>query len=287
MPAGHQLGIILVANYSQFSSVNGTTATAVTIDSKASKISLPIVGGYAAAVASGAFAPETEAPVLSGMPADIAVDTTSATGRTVTYTPPTATDNEDPHPVVACTPPSGAVFAVGTTTVTCTATDANGNSSSATFTVRVTWIDAEQGDVSGTVPGTLALTVGGPATLGAFTPGVARDYAATLTANVISTAGAATLSVADPSATATGHLMNGTFSLPAALLVSGSSPAGGSSAFAPVGSASSPTQLLSYAGPVSNDPVSIGFKQSIAATDALRTGTYSKTLTFTLSTSTP
>jgi hypothetical protein len=57
--------------------------------------------------------------------------------------------------------------------------------------------------------------------------------------------------------------------------------------FAPVGSTSSPTQLLSYAGPVSNDPVSIGLKQSIAATDALRTGTYSKTLTFTLSTSTP
>ena len=142
--------------------------------------------------------------MLSGMPADIAVDTTSGNGRTVTYTPPTATDNEDPHPAVACTPPSGALFAVGNTTVTCTATDANGNASSATFNVRVTWIDAEPGDVSGTVPGTLALTVGGPATFGAFTPGVARDYATTLTANVISTAGGATLSVADPSATATG-----------------------------------------------------------------------------------
>jgi X-Pro dipeptidyl-peptidase len=287
VPAGHQLGIILVANYTQFSSANGTTATAVTIDSKASKVSLPIVGGYPAAVASGAFAPETEAPVLSGMPADIAVDATSGNGRTVTYTPPTATDNEDPHPAVACTPPSGALFAVGTTQVTCTATDANGNSSSAAFNVRVTWIDAEPGNVSGTVPGTLALTVGGPATFGAFTPGVARDYATTLAANVISTAGGATLSVADPSATATGHLVNGLFALPASLLVSGSSPAGGSSAFATVGSASSPTQLLSYAGPVSNDPVSIGFKQSIGATDALRTGLYSKTLTFTLSTTNP
>jgi hypothetical protein len=38
---------------------------------------------------------------------------------------------------------------------------------------------------------------------------------------------------------------------------------------------------------VSNDAVAIPFSQSIAAGDALRTGTYSKTLTFTLSTTTP
>ena len=38
---------------------------------------------------------------------------------------------------------------------------------------------------------------------------------------------------------------------------------------------------------MSNDPVTINFKQSIGATDALRTGTYAKTLTFTLSTTTP
>jgi hypothetical protein len=33
--------------------------------------------------------------------------------------------------------------------------------------------------------------------------------------------------------------------------------------------------------------VPIAFQQSIGSTDALRTGTYSKTLTFTLSTTTP
>jgi hypothetical protein len=33
--------------------------------------------------------------------------------------------------------------------------------------------------------------------------------------------------------------------------------------------------------------VTVNFKQSIGANDALRTGTYSKTLTFTLSTTTP
>ena len=45
-------------------------------------------------------------------------------------------------------------------------------------------------------------------------PGVAQDYDASTTANVISTAGDAPLSVADPSTTATGHLVNGTFALP-------------------------------------------------------------------------
>ena len=38
---------------------------------------------------------------------------------------------------------------------------------------------------------------------------------------------------------------------------------------------------------MSNDPVTIAFKQAIKATDALRTGVYSRTLTFTLSTTSP
>ena len=37
----------------------------------------------------------------------------------------------------------------------------------------------------------------------------------------------------------------------------------------------------------SHDPVTITFSQHIAANDALRTGTYGKTLTFTLSTTSP
>ena len=52
--------------------------------------------------------------------------------------------------------------------------------------------------VSASVPATLALTLGVPATFGTFTPGVTKDYAATTTANVISTAGDATLSVSTP-----------------------------------------------------------------------------------------
>jgi hypothetical protein len=143
------------------------------------------------------------------------------------------------------------------------------------------------GSVGGTVPATLSLSLGGPASFGAFTPGVAQDYTASTTANVVSTAGSASLSIADPSATATGHLVNGTFSLASNLQAQATSPAGTGAAFAPVGGAASPTALLVYGGPVSNDPVTLAFKQPIAATDPLRTGTYGKTLTFTLSTTQP
>jgi hypothetical protein len=42
-----------------------------------------------------------------------------------------------------------------------------------------------------------------------------------------------------------------------------------------------------WSAPVSNDAFSIGFSQHIDTTGALRTGTYAKTLTFTLSATTP
>ncbi|MDA0161616.1 glycoside hydrolase family 3 C-terminal domain-containing protein [Solirubrobacter ginsenosidimutans] len=144
-----------------------------------------------------------------------------------------------------------------------------------------------QAPVGGTVPATLSLSLGTPAAFGAFTPGITKDYTAATTATVVSTAGDGTLSVSDPSSVATGHLVNGTFSLPQPLQAGATSPAGNGGAFAPVGGSANPTTLLSYAGPVSNDPVSIAFKQHIDATDALRTGAYSKTLTFTLSTTNP
>jgi hypothetical protein len=43
----------------------------------------------------------------------------------------------------------------------------------------------------------------------------------------------------------------------------------------------------SWSGPVSNAAVAITFKQLVKDTDALRTGTYSRTLTLTLSTTGP
>ncbi|HEY6890885.1 MAG TPA: hypothetical protein VI300_23990 [Solirubrobacter sp.] len=124
-------------------------------------------------------------------------------------------------------------------------------------------VDAtDGGGTGGSVPATLALTVGGSASFGAFQPGVEKDYTASTTANVISSAGDAALTVSDP-----GHLMNGTFALPSPLSVD--------------------LSKSSWDAPVSNDPVTVTFKQHIGATDALRTGSYSKTLTFTLSTTNP
>jgi levanase len=117
------------------------------------------------------------------------------------------------------------------------------------------------GSVGGTVPPTLALTVG-DASFGAFQPGVRREYTATAAATVISTAGDAALGVGDP-----GHLANGAFTLPEPLRVE----------LAPA----------SWAAPVSNAPVAITFRQLVKETDALRTGGYRRALTFTLSTTAP
>ena len=287
IPAGSQLGIVIVGTFTGFASVAGTTGSVITLDTRVSKVKLPIVGGYAAAADAGLLAAETVPPVLGPMPADIAVETTSTDGIAVTYTPPTATDNEDPNPTVACDPVSGSVFAVGTTTVTCTARDAHGNISTGTFKVVVTWIDEDDGDVDGEVPPTLNLAVIGPASFNPFTPGLANDYLATLSATVTSTAADAALTVADPSEIATGHMVNGAFALPQALQAKASSPTVAGGDYAAVGGAGAPTPLLAYGGPVSSDAVTIGFRQSIGANDPLRTGSYSKTLTFTLSTTTP
>jgi type 1 glutamine amidotransferase len=143
------------------------------------------------------------------------------------------------------------------------------------------------GTVSGSVPATLSLALGAAPSFPPFIPGVANTYTAGSTANVISTAGDALLSVADPSATATGRLVNGSFSLASPVRARATSALGAGSAFAAVGGSSSPTSLLTYSGPVSNDTVTLAFEQAIGANEALRTGTYSKTLTFTLSTTTP
>ena len=57
--------------------------------------------------------------------------------------------------------------------------------------------------------------------------------------------------------------------------------------YSPVGGSSSPTTIKTWNAPTSNEGVTIGFKQSILANEPLRTGSYSKTLTFTLSTTNP
>jgi hypothetical protein len=141
-------------------------------------------------------------------------------------------------------------------------TNAAGTTDVKSYAFTIGAVTDTPGTVGGSVPATLALTLGTPASFGAFTPGASKDYTATTTANVVSTAGDAALSVSDP-----GHMTNGAFSLPQPLAVTFSK--------------------ASWSAPTANEAVTITFEQHIDATDALRTGAYSKTLTFTLSTTTP
>jgi PBP1b-binding outer membrane lipoprotein LpoB len=154
----------------------------------------------------------------------------------------------------------------GTKTLTVTARDAAGNETVVTREYVVNPAVHTDGSAGGTVSATLSLTLGAPAAFPPFVPGVAATYTASTTANVISTAGDATLSVSDAGANP-GHLVNGTFVLPQPLQGLG--------------------VVKSWDAPTSNEVVPVEFKQAIGATDALRTGTYGKTLTFTLSTTTP
>ncbi|MBE2315964.1 ThuA domain-containing protein [Solirubrobacter sp. CPCC 204708] len=140
------------------------------------------------------------------------------------------------------------------------------------------------GTVGGSVPATLALSLSGTPSLGVFTPGVDQTYSTEVGANVISTAGDARLSVSDAGPNP-GHLVNGAFVLPKPLKVGATSTAGTGTALTALGAAA--TSVLTYNGPVTNDQPKLQFSQEIGRTDPLRTGNYSKTLTFTLSTTTP
>ncbi len=171
----------------------------------------------------------------------------------------------------------------GTQTATLEVTYADGDKASKTINVDVpTTVPT---DVTATVPKTLGLTLGAPATFGAFTPGVANTYAAGTTANVISTMPDAALSIMDPSSVSPGFLVNTGTPLPQGMRARATNTANPNTAFANI--SGSPLTLLTYSGPISNDAVAIQFQQPIAANDPLKAGSYSKTLTFTLSTTQP
>lgn len=73
-------------------------------------------------------------------PNDITAPATGTTGATVTYSLPVVTDEDGTLPPPTCEPPSGSLFPVGTTTVTCSVTDSDDAYStvSTQFTVTVT-----------------------------------------------------------------------------------------------------------------------------------------------------
>lgn len=76
------------------------------------------------------------APPVINAPADVSAEATGPAGAAVTYTV-TVFDPTDPSPTLTCSPASGSVFALGTTTVACTATNAGGSQASASFPVHV------------------------------------------------------------------------------------------------------------------------------------------------------
>ena len=179
----------------------------------------------------------------------------------------------------------------GDKTATLTVHYADGDSASASVTaadVQAPLFVEETEEVAASVPLVLSLTLGAPATFGALTPAIDRDYTASTTARALATSGDAALTVSDPSSTATGRLVNGTYSLGSPLQVKATSAIGTSpAAFADIGGSASPTPLVSYARAANDPAITLDFRQHVAANDALRAGQYSKTLTFTLSTTTP
>ena len=120
----------------------------------------------------------------------------------------------------------------------------------------------EDGGAGGTVPATLSLALGAPATFGTFVPGREATYDTSTTATVISTAGDASLTASGPVT-----LRNGAFSLAQPLSVT--------------------LSKATWNAPVANDEVTVGFRQPIGAAEPLRAGTYSGTVTFTLTTTNP
>jgi hypothetical protein len=82
-----------------------------------------------------AYVVDTTAPVVT-VPAPITATAATSAGTPVMFTA-TADDLVDGPIPPTCTPASGAVFAPGTTTVTCTAADARDNTGTASFAVTV------------------------------------------------------------------------------------------------------------------------------------------------------
>ncbi len=149
--------------------------------------------------------------------------------------------------------------------------------------------------VEGKVPFTQTLaTTCSPVVLGTFVPGKTQEYHNTCGLKATSTAAESKLVAEDASATDTGHLVQvytheafkETYELPEPLESKATSTQGGtgSGVFT---SLVAPATLLTYAKPFSEDEMTVTFNQKIGLHDHLHTGTYAKTITLTLSTTTP
>ena len=85
------------------------------------------------------FLTDAEVPVISSIPSNQTVNTdASSPNATVSWTPPTASDNSGEAVTLTSDYGSGDIFPIGTTTVTLTAIDSYGNTATSTFSVVVT-----------------------------------------------------------------------------------------------------------------------------------------------------
>jgi hypothetical protein len=169
-----------------------------------------------------------------------------------------------------------------------TATDSAGNIVTKDVPYMVNSVDTALLVNSGALDTTMALTfTGNPPAFQPFEPGVAREYTVAAAPRITSTTGNTALTVSDPSETNVGKLVNGTTPLANTLQAYANSATGIAGAGGNIGGTAAPTPLLTFAAPVSNAAVNLVFRQNITSTEPLRTGTYSKTLTFTLSTTAP
>jgi len=102
----------------------------------------PVFGGLYDVIAEtrfdftiGGVPPDGTPPVID-VPSDILAEATSSAGALVSYAV-SAMDAVDGSLVPDCSPVTGAMFALGTTTVSCTASDSAGNEALASFDITV------------------------------------------------------------------------------------------------------------------------------------------------------
>lgn len=99
-------------------------------------------------------------PPTISVPESLSVEATSAAGATVAFDVVTGDAEDDSAPAAVCTPSSGDVFPLGSTTVSCTVTDSGGLFASVSFDVTVE--DGTAPALAGLAAG-LTLTTGDPA----------------------------------------------------------------------------------------------------------------------------
>jgi len=141
--------------------------------------------------------------------------------------------------------------------------------------------------VHGEVPFTQTLTsYCTEVNLGHFIPAEAKTYTNTCNVTATDTDAASRLTAEDASPTHPGHLVQGTYFLPEPLEVQAAAEERGTTTGVKTLGASAET-LLSFAEPFADNLLTVRFTQKIGKKDPLHTGVYAKTITLTLSTTTP